>query len=273
MWRRFLTGLAMVALVALAACGSTGTGATSSFTPSHSGTLKVATAFFPAPGFWEGQPSAPSGGFEWELARALAGRFGLRAVSVVQVPFGDLVAGHLHGADIALSELTPTSERRKVLDFTTSYLFAPPGVVVRPGTSTPDLEALRALRWVALKGSTLTNVVNNEVRPHRPALVVSARPEALDAISSGRADAMLLDLPVALALARAMPDRFKASAQLQGSEGLAVALPQRSSNLEAVDTAIRAFLADGTIDKLSLRWLGAPLSTGDQQLPLIRTEG
>jgi ABC-type amino acid transport substrate-binding protein len=272
MRKRFLTGLVIVALAALAACGSTGTGATSSFKPSHPETLKVATAFFPAPGFWEGQPNAPTGGFEWELARKLAGRFGLAKVSVVQVPFADLVAGHLHGADIALSELTPTSERRKVLDFTTSYLFAPPGVVVRPGTSTPDLESLRTLRWVTLLGSTLTTVVNTEVRPEHRALMVDARPKALDAIESGKADAMLLDLPVGLALARSMPDRFTVSAQLQGSEGLAVALPRGSSNLEAVDTAIRAFVADGTIDKLSLRWIGAQLSTGDERLPLIRTQ-
>jgi polar amino acid transport system substrate-binding protein len=233
----------------------------------------VATAFFPAPGFWEGQPSAPSGGFEWDLARKLAARFGLATVSVVVVPFGDLIAGHLHGADIALSELTPTTERAKVLDFSTPYLSAPPGVVVRPGTNTPDVAALRTLKWVTLKGSTLTTVVNTEIRPEQPALVVDGRPQALDDIASRKADAMLLDLPVALALARAMPDRYAVSAQLEGSEGLAVALPNNSSNDEAVDTAIRAFLADGTIDKLSIRWFGTPLSAGDLGLPLIRTNG
>jgi ABC-type amino acid transport substrate-binding protein len=74
-------------------------------------------------------------------------------------------------------------------------------------------------------------------------------------------------------LARATPDRYHVGAQLSGSEGLAAALPRGSANLEAVDTAIRAFLADGTIDKLSVRWLGAHLSAGDESLPLIRTEG
>jgi len=52
----------------------------------------------------------------------------------------------------------------------------------------------------------------------------------------------------------------------------AVGLPDGSKNLEAVDTAIHHFLADGTIDRLSTRWLGAKLSNGDENLPLIRTE-
>ena len=262
-----------MAVAALAGCSSGArTGATGRFTPAHAGRLTVATAFFPAPGFWEGQPSAPTGGFEWDLARALAHRFGLGTVDVVTVPFGELVSGHLGGADLGVSELTPSSERQKVLDFSTPYLVAPPGVVVRPGTSTPDLAALRQLQWVAVKGSTLTRVVNEQVRPERPTIEVDGRSQALDAIDRGSAQAMLLDLPVGLALAKAVPTQFNLTAQLSGTEGLAVALPDGSKNLAAVDTAIHAFLADGTIDRLSSRWLGAKLSAGDDKLPLIRTE-
>src|SRR3954454_15953976 len=107
-----------VAMAVVAGCGSASrTGATGKFTPAHADTLTVATAFFPAPGFWEGRPEAPTGGFEWELAEALAHRFGLRRVAVVPVAFADLVSGHLNGADLALSELTPTAEREKDLEF------------------------------------------------------------------------------------------------------------------------------------------------------------
>jgi ABC-type amino acid transport substrate-binding protein len=115
--------------------------------------------------------------------------------------------------------------------------------------------------------------VDNQVRPERKALEVGGRPQALAAIDNGTAEAMLLDLPVGLALARAMPGKYTVSAQLAGSEGLAAALPRGSSNFNAVDSAIRAFLADGTIDKLSKQWLGVKLGAGDESLPLIRTEG
>ena len=271
--RRPLAAVLIASALAMAACAQTsGTGATGRFTPEHPGVLTVATAFFPAPGFWEGRPASPTGGLEWELARALARRFDLAKVAVVPVPFGDLVAGELHGADLALSELTPTSDRRKVLEFTSPYLVAPPGVVVRPGIATPDLAALRELRWVAVEGSTLTDIVHDRVRPRASVAIVGGRRQALDAIDAGTAEAMLLDLPVGLALARSAPDRYDVTAQLSGTEGLAAALPLHSKNLEAVDTAMRALVADGTVDDLSTRWLGGALSAGDDELLLIRTE-
>ena len=270
--RRLVVGTIALALAVTTGCGSSSLASSAgTFKPAHPGTLTVATAFLPSPGFWEGDVTAPSGGFERDLAYALAKRFGLPSVAVVPVVFGNLVTGHLGGADVALSELTPTAERSKVLDFTTPYLIAPPGVVVRPGNEPRDLAALRGLRWVTVTGSTLTHVVNDVIRPDHHAMEVAGRPDALAAIDSGQAQAMLLDLPVALALAKAMPDRYKVAAQLSGSEGLAAALPHGSKNSEAVDSAIRAFLADGTIDRLSKHWLGADLATQANDVPLIRT--
>ena len=94
----------------------------------------------------------------------------------------------------------------------------------------------------------------------------------LTRIRSGRADAMLLDLPVALALVDDDPVAFAVIAQLPGTEGLAVVLPDGSDDLTAVDTAVRAFLADGTIDDLSEEWIGTATSDHDE-IPLIRTGG
>jgi polar amino acid transport system substrate-binding protein len=269
LWRTIIVG-GLLAVVSFLAGSCTDDGSTGSFTPSHEGTLVVASAFLPSAGFWEGPGAAPTGGFEHDLAAALADRFGLDSVEVVRVGFADLVDGELRGADIAISQLTPTGERDEVLDFSTPYLSAPPGVLVRAGVSARDLFELRELSWVALRGSTLTTVVRGRVRPHEDPRVVDSRSQAFDALRHRRADAMLLDLPVALAQANAAPDEFEVIAQLPEPEGLAIALPDGSPNRTAVDTAVRAFIADGTIDDLSERWLGAPLSVGADDVPLIR---
>jgi polar amino acid transport system substrate-binding protein len=87
-------------------------------------------------------------------------------------------------------------------------------------------------------------------------------------LRAGRADALLLDLPVALGLARAEAGRFHVLGQLDGDEGLAAALPEGSPNREIVDSAIRALRADGTIDRLVSRWLGESID----DVPLILTE-
>jgi ABC-type amino acid transport substrate-binding protein len=257
-------------LVGLPGCGDSPDASAGSFTPERPDTLVVATAFLPSPGFWEGPAEAPTGGFERDLAHALAERFDLEEVEVVPVSFTALTGGDLAGADLALSQLTPTHERDEVLDFSTPYLDAPPGVLVRPGTEARDLHELQQLTWVVLAASTLRSVVVDGVRPDEDPIVVDTRDEALAAIDAGRADALLLDLPVALAVADAAQDRYAVIAQLGEPEGLAVALPDESENLQAVDSAIRSFLADGTIDELSERWLGTELGGGADDVPFIR---
>lgn len=238
-----------------------------SFQPVKPGVLIVATAFLPAPGFWEGRP--PTRGFEAGLAAALAKRLGLARVEVVQVPFASLVGGNLGGADLALSQLTPTAARERHLDFTTPYILGPPAVLARTSVHVSDVKGLRALHWVVSSASTLTPILNREVRPETAPVVVEDRTQALDVLRSGRADALLLDLPVALGLAASEPHRFQVAGQLSGGESLAVALPRGSPNTEIVDSSIRALQSDGTISDLEHRWFAKPLSS----VPLILTQG
>ncbi len=228
--------------------------------------LTVATAFLPAPGFWEGNP--PTRGFEAQLALAIAKHLGLSKVAVKQVPFAQIVSGHLDGADIALSQLTPTRKREKVLDFTSAYINAPPGVLARQGVVAGDIHGLQDLHWVSSRVSTLTPILMDRVRPNRAPVVTEDRTGALKVLRAGKADALLLDLPVALGLAQSDPRRFHVLGQLSGTDALAVALPNDSHNDEIVDSAIRFLTADGTIDSLVSRWLGED----ESNVPLIRTE-
>ena len=257
--------LVAVTVVASACSGSQGA-AGAGFQSAKPGVLTVATAFLPAPGFWEGRP--PASGFEARLAAALAKQLGLDRVKVVQQPFAEIVAGKLEGADLAISQLTPTAEREHSLDFTTPYVTAPPGVLALRKVNASDVQGLRGLKWVISSASTLTPIVKDRIRPQAAPVVVEDRSAALEVLRAGRAQALLLDLPVALGLARAEPARYHVLGQLSGHEGLAAALPNGSSNLEVVDSAIRRLQADGTIDRLVSHWLGQ----SEENVPLIRTE-
>jgi ABC-type amino acid transport substrate-binding protein len=260
-----VAALGAAALLA-SACGGEEGAAGSRFEPAKPDVLTVATAFIPAPGFWEGRP--PTRGFEAGLAKNLAHRLGLDRVDVVQVPFAEIVSGNLGGADIALSQTTPTEEREKKVDFTTPYLVSPPGVLARLGVDASDVNGLQKLQWVISSASTLTPIVEQRIRPDRKPIATVDRAQALDVLRAGRADALLLDLPVALGLARDEPAIFHVVGQLSGEEGLAAILPNGSHNREIVDSAIRHFQADGTIGKLVDRWLGESV----EDVPLIRTE-
>jgi ABC-type amino acid transport substrate-binding protein len=254
----------------LIACGGSGGG---TFTPRTPGTLTVATAQIPDPGLWAGTFQRPTGGFEYELARALAARFGLANVKVIEVPFKAIVSGDLSGVDLALSDITVTQERAQRLDFSTPYLTAPPSILVRPGTEVPDVHSAQGLRWAVEDGTTLKEALEETIRPTSPALVLKHEREVLHALDAGRVDAVMLDLPVALAYSRESPNTYAVAAQLPSEAVLAAALPKGSENLEAVDSAMRALSADGTIERLGQQWLHTDLQEGQaEHVPRLRTE-
>jgi polar amino acid transport system substrate-binding protein len=265
------------ALVALAlatlGCANTGNGAAGTFTPRTKDTLTVATAQIPDPGFWYGTFAHPSGGFEYALAQALVKHFELKRIKVVEVPFHELVRGNLGGADLALSDITITEAREQHLDFSTAYLKAPPAIVVRPGTEVADVNAARDLHWAVQNDTTLKEALEKQIEPTTKTLVFEHQGEKLAALEDGRVEAVLLDLPVALALARESPRKYAVAAQLPSEAVLGAALPAGSDNVEAVDSALRALKAEGEIDRLGHRWLHAELEEGGaEDVPVLRTE-
>jgi polar amino acid transport system substrate-binding protein len=233
--------------------------------------LTVATSTVPTAGFWEGTPRRPTGGFEYELARALARRFGLDSVRVKIVHYHRIVGGDLGGADVGLSLLTPTAEREEALDFSSPYLDSPPTVLVRAGTEVPDLASAEDLRWGVTRATTFVRRIDRQIAPESPVRVFDGQREVLKALEAGAIDATLFDLPLAVSLAEHSEDRLEAVAQLPEPEEIAVALPKGSDDVEAVDSALRAFVADGTIHDLLERWVGPAAADAEHALPLLRT--
>jgi polar amino acid transport system substrate-binding protein len=267
---RLLAVLAAALTLSAGGCGSI-SGSAGDFTSVRPGVLTVATSTVPTAGFWEGSARRPTGGFEYELARELAARFGLAAVRIEIVHFHRMVAGHLDGADLGLSLLTPTAERERSLDFSTPYLDSPPTVLVRAGTEVPDLATARELRWGVIRATTFVERIDDQIAPETTPRVFDGQREVLKALEAGGVDATLFDLPLAVSLANHSGGRLEAVAQLPKPEEIAVALPRGSDDVEAVDSAIRALIADGTIHDLLDRWVGPQAADAEHALPLLRT--
>jgi ABC-type amino acid transport substrate-binding protein len=233
--------------------------------------LTVAMSGYPTPGFWEGTLQHPTGGFEYELARAMAERFGLRSVRIVEKHFHQIVAGDLGGADMALDLVTPTSEREKYLQFSTPYLTAAPTVLARSGTSIPDLATAQDLRWGATRATTFIGDIKKWINPDRPIRIFDQETQMMAALNRGEIDAVLHDLPLSVATANESHGKLQALAQLPTTEEIAAALPKNSSNEQAVSSAIRAFTADGTIHRLLTKWVGSAAANAETSIPLLHT--
>lgn len=269
---RSLAIAALVGAIALlgAGCGSI-SGSAGDFEATQAGVLTVATSAVPSAGFWEGTPAHPTGGFEYELTREMARRFGLDAVRIKLVHFHRIVRGHLGGADVAIDLITPTAEREEALEFSQPYMKSAPTVLVRAGTEVPDLATAQELRWGAIQSTTFVEAVEDSIAPEAEPVIYDGQPQVLAALRAGRIDATLLDMPLAVATAADSGGKLEAVAQLPEKEALAVALPPGSPNRQAVDSAIRAFTADGTIEDLLERWVGSEAAEAESAIPLLHT--
>jgi polar amino acid transport system substrate-binding protein len=272
--RRFaVVVVAALLLAALAAgCGtSLPSEATGTFTPRHDGVLTVATNL-PAPGFWEGSSAATvHGGFEYGIAQEMARRFHLGRVRVVDEPFTGITGGSLAGgADLALAQVTITAERERRERFSIPYWDANLGVLVRPGTEVPDLATARARHWAYQTGTTSQSFVATVIRPSHPSRGYAGLDQLLAALRGGTVDAVLLDLPLGLVEAKDSHGRLEVAAQFVTGERYGAVLPKDSPNREAVDAALRAMQADGTLAALADRWLVPAFGQDPDTVPAIQ---
>jgi polar amino acid transport system substrate-binding protein len=247
-------GLASVVLLLGALMGACGdaestSGATGTFKPMRAGTLTVATSL-PAPGFWDGDDADElTGGFEHDLGLALVERLGLERMTVVDVPFPRIVAGHADDYDLALSQVSITADRGEQVDFSEPYLTTSVGVVGRPELEVDDLADARRLRWGVIRATTEVDMLEDRVRPEHPIRLYRSTTGLLEAVVAGRVDVAALDFAEALAPV-STDDRLALVAQINAPQDYGVVLPEGSSNLPAVDAAIRNLHADGTLRDL-----------------------
>src|SRR5215216_7360730 len=99
--------------------------------PMNPGQITVAVSL-PAPTWWNGDtPETIKDGMEDCMAAEIAWRAGYDKMEVVNVGWDALVAGQTADFDLALSEISITDERKKVVDFSIPYFGSDIGVLAR----------------------------------------------------------------------------------------------------------------------------------------------
>ena len=177
------TVLALLAALTVAGCTIAVGNSGGEFDPHTRNTLTVMTQPLPTPGFWEGSGDEPTGGAEYEIAKDLAKRLGVDRVVVRTEDFSQIVAGDLGDADLALALITPTDQRREVLDFTTPYLEAAPTLLVKGDREVADVQTAQELRWVVGANTTFVDIVDDRIQPDAPPVQIEDRAEEIRMIT------------------------------------------------------------------------------------------
>lgn len=226
------------------------------------GTLRVASDFGFAP-FSEvagGQPA----GYDIDLARAVAGKLGLRAEFVssnLDSIYDDLARGR---ADLAASALPYAPEQGWRVSFSTFYFNAGQVLLARAGAPISSTAELAGRSVGAALGSDADTYARGLAAAGTPIRLRSAYDtpaEVLADLRRGALDAAIVDNASALAeLGRAPGLRLVAALTL---EPYALAVPAPAFQLHAeVNRALEELRREGFFEQLGRRWFVPPPGAG-----------
>ncbi len=226
------------------------------FTPAQAGQLTVEVNL-PATGWWNGDtPDTIKDGYEYCMAADIAYRAGLDKVKVVNVAWDALVAGQTKDFDLALSQISITDERKKVVDFSVPYFSSDIGVMVKKGTKV-DSASIKDLQIGVQQATTGASFVDNVLKPKTPAKVFPDTTSMFTALQAGQIDAAMTDTAIVLGQAAMSGGRFDVVGQYSTGETYGAIYPKGSPNEKVINQIIEAMKADGTLDKLSAKYLAA----------------
>jgi polar amino acid transport system substrate-binding protein len=241
-------------------CAVSGAAGSIALTPAKAGQLTVEVNL-PAPGFWNGDtPESIKDGFEYCLAANIAHRAGLAKVAVVNVAWDALVAGQTKNFDLALSQISITDERKKVVDFSVPYFSSDIGVLAKKGAKV-DGTSIKALRIGVQQATTGADFVDQQLKPSTPAKVFPDTPSMFTALQAGQIDVAMTDTAIVLQQAAASGGLFEVVGQYTTGESYGALYPKGSASEAALNKALEAIMADGTMKALSTKYLGGDPAT------------
>ena len=232
------------------------------------GALSVRPAL-PAPGWWNGDsPDTIKDGFEYCMAANMAYRAGLDRLIVVNRSFAQVLTGQARGFDIALSQITITDQRKKVLNFTEPYYRSDQGVLVRAGIKV-DKDKIKKMRLAVEQGSTTLQYVTDNIKPVEPPKVFTQTAPMFAALAAGQVDAVLFDTPIVLARAKQSNGALQVVGRYDMGENWGGIVNKDSPNLAVFNKLIRDFKNDGTLRDLTNSYLAPNLGADSAKLPVF----
>jgi polar amino acid transport system substrate-binding protein len=250
-------------------CELTGKKGEFPLTPARPGQLTVETNL-PGPGWWNGDtPDTIKDGYEYCMAADIAYRAGLDKLQVINVAWDALVAGQTKDFDLALSQISITPERAKVVTFSIPYFHSDIGVLVKKGTEV-DSAKMKSLRIGVQQATTAADFVADKLKPTQPVKVFPDTPSMFTALAAGQIDAAMTDTAIVLGQAAASNGTMEVVGQYSTGETYGALFPKDSPNAPIFDKIIQSMTDDGTLAKLSAKYLAGAWGADPTKIPYFK---
>lgn len=191
-------------------------------------------------------------GFDVEIAKEIAKDLGVQ-LEIKDMKFDGLLAALDQGnIDIIVAGMNPTEERKKSVDFSNVYYTAVQSVILK--TSDKDkiksIDDLKGKRVAVQKGATQEEIAKKQM-PNSQAVALPKISDLILSLKNNRADAVIVELPVATSNVNSNKDLFISDIKVQNEvEGSAVAVKKGSADLiQSINKTIDRLTKDKSIDK------------------------
>lgn len=264
-WALVVAGASLGMAQKIGNCELSGTKGQFPLKPAVAGQLTVQVNL-PAPGWWNGDsPDTIKDGFEYCMAANIAYRAGLDKVKVQNVAWDALVAGQTKAFDLALSQISITPERKKVVDFSVPYFSSDIGVMVKKGAKV-DASTIKNLR-VGVQGGTTAEPFAKNTLKVKTLRVFPDTPGMFTALLAGQVDVAMIDTSIVLAQAKASAGKLEVVGQYKSDDIYGALYPKNSPNKATLDKIIQSMIDDGTLKKLSQKYLASAWGADPLAIP------
>ena len=211
---------------------------------------------------WElGDPTNGTG-FESSIGYAIAKELGFAPTEVtwVVVPFANAFAPGPKTFDIDLNQVSYKPERTETADLSDGYYFGNQSLVVlktSPLAKAKTIAELKDGTYGAQVGTTSYDAIGAVIAPTKEPRVYDTNDAAIQALSQGQIDGVVVDLPTADYITNVQVDDSVIVGQFEGGkpEYFAAVLTKDSPLTDCVNNAISNLAEAGTLDALASQWL------------------
>jgi polar amino acid transport system substrate-binding protein len=194
-------------------------------------------------------------GFDIDLFTAIAEKANIE-VEFVNVMWDPLLAGMAQGTyDAAISSISITAERQKVMLFSDPYFAAGQLIAVRKDNTTITGKTSLSGKKVGVQLGTTGNIEVNNIAG------ATAKPYddiglAFQDLMNGQIDAVVADNPLVLSYVGKNSTKLKTTGEVFSAENYGIAVAKGKEDLlKKINDGLKKVKAEGIIETLSKKWL------------------